>query len=60
MLEKQNFKKCLICNKIFKNSKGRNTHIRFKHPEISIEKYYYKYYPRYCKRCNKLIPFKGE
>ena len=52
--------KCKICGKEFKNSRGRNIHIRFKHPEISIEEYYYKYYPRHCKVCKKLISFKGE
>ena len=52
--------KCKICGKEFKNSKGRNTHIRFKHPEITIGQYYQKYYPRYCKVCNKLLEFKGS
>lgn len=52
--------KCKICNLIFKNSRGRNTHIKFKHPEKSIGEYYYEYYPRYCKACKQLISFKGE
>ncbi len=52
--------KCLLCNQEFKNSRGRNTHLRFKHPKISVEEYYYMFYPQYCKVCKKLIPFKGE
>ena len=51
---------CKICGHISKNSRGRNTHLRFKHPEISVGEYYEKYYPNYCKVCNSLIKFKGE
>ena len=52
--------KCKICNHISKNSRGRNTHLRFKHPEITVGEYYEKYYSRFCKVCNELIKFKGE
>jgi len=51
---------CKLCGHISKNSRGRNTHLRFKHPEISVGEYYEKYYPNYCKVCGELIKFKGE
>lgn len=52
--------RCEICGKEFENQKGVNTHIRFKHKEWTIERYYLVFFPRKCIMCNKIIPFKGE
>ena len=50
--------RCKICGKEYKNSKGINTHLRFKHKEITIAEYYEKYYPVYCIECNSLVSYK--
>jgi len=61
-MTKYNFEqgKCKICHQQFANSRGRNTHLRAKHPDCTVEQYYIRYYPQFCKVCGKLIPFKGE
>jgi hypothetical protein len=43
-----------------KNQRGINTHIRFKHKDWTVEKYYLSFMPNYCIECGNLIPFNGE